>query len=94
MGTSLEQLADDLKNVLDGVLTAEEFRIRHPTRGETGAVLKVLCLVEHYLADDDIRSKDFNYRVMQEAEMRKLISAVRSGRLSDAARIHFLGYSD
>jgi hypothetical protein len=94
MGTSLDQLADDPNSVLDGVLTAEEFRLRHPTQDQTGSVLEVLCLVEHYLADADIRSKDFDYRSMQEAEMKKLISALRSGRLNDAAKIHFLGYSE
>jgi hypothetical protein len=94
MGTSLDQLADDLKSVLDGTLTPEEFRMRHPTQNETGAVLEVLCLVEHYLTDADIRSRDFDYRCMQESEMKKLISALRSGRVNNATKIHFLGYSD
>jgi hypothetical protein len=94
MRASLEQLADDLQSVLDGSLNAEEFRTRHPIRGETGAFVEVLCLVQHYLDDADIRRRDSEYRAMQDAEMEKLISTLRSGRLSDAAKIHFLGYSE
>ena len=94
MSTSLEQLADDLQAVREGSVSAEEFRARHPIRGETGAIEEILCSVEHYLADGDIRQRDFDYGAMQDAEMEKLISTLRCGRLNDAAKIHFLGCSE
>ena len=94
MSTSLEQLADDLQRVLDGSVSPDEFRARHPIRGETGAIGDILCRVEHYLADGDIRQRDFDYRAMQKVEMEKLIFSLRCGRLNDAAKIHFLGRSE
>jgi hypothetical protein len=59
----------------------------------TGALEDVLCQVEHYLADSDIRRSDSGYRAMQDGEMQKLISTLGSGRLSDAAKISFIGDS-
>jgi len=89
----VEQLANDLQGVRDGLVTADEFRTRHPISCETGPLEIILCLVEHYLDDADIRLRDSAYGGMQDAEMQKLISALRSGRLSDATEIHFLGRS-
>lgn len=93
MQASVEQLANDLQGVLDGFVTTGEFRTRHPIAGETGPLEIILCLVEHYLDDADIRHRDAAYGATQDAEMQKLISALRSGRLSDATEIHFLGRS-
>ena len=93
MRVSVEQLSDDLQGVLEGTLSPGEFRARNPIAGYERSLQTVLCLVEHYLADADIRSRDAGYRDMQDTEMRKLIAMLRSGRLDDAAKIHFLGYS-
>jgi hypothetical protein len=53
----------------------------------------ILCHVELYLADADVRSRDESYRAMQDAEMRRLIAMLRFGWLDVAARINFLAYS-
>ena len=93
MPATSEQLANDLQGVLDGSVTADEFRTRHPVAGQTGPLEAVLCHVEHYLSDADIRRRDSAYRAIQDAEMEKLISLLRSGRLNNATEIHFLGQS-
>jgi len=93
MQAGIEQLANDLQGLLDGSVTTDDFRTCHPIPGETGPLETVLCLVQHYLDDADIRQRDAAYETMQNAEMQKLISALRAGRLSDATKIHFLGRS-
>jgi hypothetical protein len=93
MTAPIQQIADDLQAILDGSLGPEEFRARHPISGQTGRIEQVLCVVEHYLADGDIRRKDSGYRDMQDTEMQKLISCLRSGRIGDALKINFLGHS-
>ena len=93
MGSSAEHLSDDLQSVLEGALSPEQFRARNPIAGHAGLLETVLCLVEHYLVDADVRKQDVSYRDMQDAEMRKLIEMLRSGRLDEAAKIHFLGDS-
>jgi hypothetical protein len=90
---SVDQLSDDLQGVLEGTVTPDQFRTGHPILGQEPSLEKVLCLVEHYLADGDIRSRDDSYREMQDSEMRKLIALLRSGRLREAESVHFLGYS-
>ena len=93
MQTTVDELADNLQGLLDGSVTSDEFRAHHPIAGQTGPVEVVLCHVEHYLADADIRRRDSDYRAMQDAEMEKLISLLRSGRLNDATEINFLSQS-
>ncbi len=47
--------------------------------------------LQHYLADDDIRTKDVWYREMQEKEFRLLIHLLRSGaNPRQISRIDFL----
>jgi hypothetical protein len=93
MKVSVEQLAGDLQGVLDGTLSPGQFRARNPIAGHELHLEAVLCRVEHYFADADIRGRDSEYRDMQDADMRKLIAMLRSGRLDDAARIDFFGNS-
>lgn len=94
MQSAADDLATDLQGVLDGVVSNDEFRARHPIAGQTGPLEELLCHVEHYLGDADIRRRDSVYRSMQNAEMQKLISLLCSGRLNEAAKIHLLGQSD
>jgi len=74
-------------------LTPREFRERYPIQKTTIELEPVLVNVEHYLADADIRARDERYRTMQDAEMARLISALRSGDLAAACQISFLGRS-
>lgn len=90
-------LADELEALLGEQLTAEEFEARYRVQYQAGvvphALLDLIASVAHYLSDADIRARDAEYRQMQEREMRRLIDALRAGRLEEAARISFLGPS-
>lgn len=94
MPSSPDQLADDLQALLEGSVDASAFRRRHPIEHEAGPIGEILCLLEHYLSDADIRARDVRYAEMQESELKKLISLLRSGQIEKAGHVHFLGYSD
>jgi hypothetical protein len=47
--------------------------------------------LHHYIADADIRAKDPGYRKLQDSEMTKLITRLRTGELARANRVTFLG---
>ncbi len=68
------QLADDLERVLDGKLSIPSLRAHYSHSFEL-----ILSNLEHYEADSDIRRKDPTYAKMQNEEMAKLISLLRSG---------------
>ncbi len=89
----LEQLLADLEALQMETLSPDEFRMRHPIRGLTGHLEAILCNLEHYLADGDIRARDADYKSFQNAELAKLIAQLRSGRLDQASRIDFLSVS-
>lgn len=86
------QLADALEKVLCGhvelgVVLEQPLRF-HP------AIESCFHGLHHFLADQDIRSKDPAYRKMQETEMRRLIVLLRSGAApEEIRRITFLGSS-
>jgi hypothetical protein len=84
------RLAETLELLLQHKLTPGEFRTRHPIPEASDELAPVLTNIEHFLADADIRVRDHNYRAMQEAEMGKLISALRSGDVDTASKISFL----
>jgi hypothetical protein len=91
MDTQSIGLAETLELLLQGKLTAGEFRRRHPIHKTSNELEPVLANIEHFLADADIRVRDQKYRVMQEAAMARLISALRSGDVDTARQVHFLG---
>jgi hypothetical protein len=88
--TDLARLASDLKALMLGDLTEEDFRSRH--RSELVRSLDaVWSNLQHYLDDADIRAKDADYRAMQDREMLKLIQLLRANApLSELRRITFL----
>jgi len=91
MDTESIGLADTLELLLQGNLTPVEFRRRHPIQKTDKELEPVLANIEHFFADADIRARDQKYSAMQEAEMARLISALRSGDVDTARRVHFLG---
>lgn len=93
-GNATERLADDLSRLLSGHMTEREFRETWQ-RSDSPPVLETIWgNLEHYLADADIRARDAVYREMQDAELRKLIRALREGGQENSVRrITFLGNS-
>jgi hypothetical protein len=84
------RLAETLELLLQDKLTPAEFRTRHPIQETSDELGSILANVEHFLADADIRIRDRDYRAMQEAKMRELISSLRSGDVDTAGTISFL----
>ena len=82
--------ADDLELLLSGRLLPEAFESRYRAHAKSQAFAELMDAVAHFLADADIRSRDTEYRAMQEDEMRRLISCLRAGRLDAARRVTFL----
>jgi hypothetical protein len=89
------RLADDLESLQTGRLSESEFRAKCQAATVVPELLGVILPnLDHYLDDLDIRERDPRYRVMQDAEMDKLVRLLRAGA-SDAelAKINFLGNS-
>ena len=84
------QLASDLEDVLNERLTPEAFRTRRSIYAICPELDVVLSALDHYLDDADIRARDRRYRDMQNAQMARLVAALREQRLSDAGSITFL----
>jgi len=89
MNPQFNELADALDSVFRGHLTAEEFRIQFPLR-VTPELDPVLCNVEHFLSDADIRVRDVKYKEMQEGSMVRLIATLRLGDIATAGTVNFL----
>ncbi|OAI56784.1 hypothetical protein AYO49_03585 [Verrucomicrobiaceae bacterium SCGC AG-212-N21] len=88
-----DSLAQDLELLGSGTLSAEGFRARYKS-SQSAVATAVWPYVEHFLADDDIRARDDEYRTMQETELAKLVSLLRAGAPeSELRQITFLGYS-
>ena len=91
----LLELADELEALLSARVTIAEFEARYKAKYEAGVVphevLDLIAGVWHFIADEDIRARDVEYREMQELEMYRLIRHLRGGRLAEARRITFLG---
>lgn len=87
------EFSDDLEQHLNGKVDASYLREKYRNGGNSNISL-IMCSVEHFLSDSDIRSKDIRYRKMQEDEMIKLILCLRSGKLGDVRLISFLHKSN
>ncbi len=46
--------------------------------------------LHHYIADEEIRDKDPGYRELQDSEMTKLITRLRTGDIAKANQVSFL----
>jgi hypothetical protein len=88
------RLADELEALRSGTLTESQFRAKCQATIAPDLLSVTWEYLEHYLADCDIRERDSDYRVMQDAEVEKLVPLLRAGA-SDAElrKIHFLGHS-
>jgi hypothetical protein len=73
---SAQALALDLESVLLGRMELVLVLSHREKYGE--AIDACLHGLNHFLADEDVRSKDADYKAMQEAAMRRLISLLRS----------------
>jgi hypothetical protein len=91
----LQDLANDLVLYSSGKMSQDEVMRKYPmenTIPEIEAVMSNLC---HYFADADIRMRDEKYKFMQESEMKKLISLLRSNSSIDQINtITFLHFPD
>ena len=90
MDSPAELLAQNLQSVLERTLRLEA--VLEDPRHQQGPLAACFHGLQHFLADEDIRTRDEEYRRMQENEMRKLIRLLRTGA-DDATlrRITFLG---
>jgi len=90
---SILEFSDDLEQHLNGKADASYLREKY-RNSDNSDISLIMCSVEHFLSDSDIRSKDIRYRKMQEDEMIKLILYLRSGKFDDARLISFLHKSN
>lgn len=89
------EFADDLELYLQGRLDAQEVRLKYGAEVIRDDIRRIMCNVEHFLSDSDIRNRDSRYKKMQETEMLELISLLRAGRdINDILKISFLGSSE
>jgi hypothetical protein len=86
---TIQELANDLERHLHGTVDAEFIREQYGNT-DNSDISALMCSIEHFLSDSDIRAKDTTYCKMQEEEMTKLINLLRSDRINDARRISFL----
>ena len=86
-------LANDLEDLLEGKVQVETIKERYVGHEPDQEFSRVLCYLEHYFSDSDIRERDSRYKEMQNREMLKLINLIRSGDCKKASMISFLGES-
>ena len=91
MDALLAELANALERVVRDDLAVEQFRRQFSERAVTPSLERIMAHVEHFLSDADIRERDAGYKQKQEASMRRLIDALRSGDVAGASSITFLG---
>ena len=89
-GGMVERLISDLEAFGAGKLAARDFRLRHPVTDVDQQLQEIMCSLEHYLADADVRERDAEYRHFQDGELRKLIGHLRDGHFEEATAIDFL----
>jgi hypothetical protein len=82
--------AGELEALRRGELPIETLWKRHASDSDMD-FQEVLGFVEHWVADDDIRADDPDYRRTQETEFDRLLALLRSGQIDEAKHITFLG---
>src|SRR3989338_7524774 len=78
-----KKFADDLEALLREKISEQEIRDRYWNKSTRKDILEVMQYVEHFLADGNTRSKDSEYKEMQEREMKKLINSIRKGDMEN-----------
>ena len=86
----VKEFADDLEALLDGRADVESFQLKYGGSEVSEVIQDVMGSVWHFLADFDLRIRDYDYRETQMLEMCRLINHLRAGRLAEARRITFL----
>lgn len=91
MTTILLELANDLEKIKASELEAEQFRKKYSNTNKSSTLYKIICNVDHYLTDNDIRIKDKNYENMQNTELSKLIYLLKiDGDINKILSINFI----
>jgi hypothetical protein len=91
MDDSARLLARELQLVLEGEVSLADV-LEDPRHVLGRALTACFHGLQHYLADEDIRTADAEYRRMQEGEMRRLIGLLKEGADdAELRRVHFLG---
>ena len=84
-------LADALESLRIGRLSEDAFRAKYQHDENAALANLIWPNLEHYLADGDIRERDAAYRTMQDADMQRLVTLLRTGAPdSELTKIHFL----
>ena len=92
--TEASDLADALESLRAGRLSEKEFRREYEQNRDATLSRLIWPNLDHYFADADIRERDPAYRRMQDAEMEKLLTLLRTGAPdAELAKINFLGFS-
>jgi hypothetical protein len=85
------RFADDLEALMAGRLSEADFRDAYNRADAPDVVHLVWDNSSHYLADEDIRRRDADYRLMQDREMSKLVDLLRAGAPNrELKRVSFL----
>ena len=66
------------------------FTVIELTKFLTPELEEIFSNLEHYFADEDIRTKETEYKDFQNNELRKLIHYIKVGNLEKANQISFL----
>ena len=87
------ELANDLENLLESKVQTEAIKERYSGQEPDEEFRQVMCYLEHYFSDSDIREQDSRYKEVQNKEMSKLIRLIRSGNYKKASMVSFLNES-
>ncbi|WP_414829673.1 hypothetical protein [Alteromonas sp. H39] len=83
---SIENDTIDIKSAETVFLTFDQEAL-NPLKG-------VLANLHHFFDDEDIRNRDVHYKLMQYAELKKLISFLKSHKFEQANAVSFLDVSN
>lgn len=85
----IEQLISELEKLYAMTISCDDFdsSLENLTFDNLD---NVYANIHHYLADEDIRSRDPEYKLMQENELKKLITYLKTNNYKAANQITFL----
>jgi endonuclease V-like protein UPF0215 family len=79
--------------LLENMLNQKEsikFIVIELTKISTPELEEIFSNLEHYFADEDIRTKEIEYKDFQNNELEKLIHYIKVGNIEKANQISFL----
>lgn len=92
MSADAIRLIEILEDIKRGTLSCEEAQLQlasNPLEKFPESEV-ILCMLEHYWADEEIRQRDEDYRTMQDGELGKLIHRLRQSDFAGAAAVSFI----